>query len=278
MFFLTLVSFIWAFSFGIIGNTLAGVPSAFTSAARLLLAFLLFAPFLRPAPWRFVLVCMSLGAVQFGGMYLAYNEAFKHLASHQVALLTITTPLWIGVLEATRGRFSPRLWQAAALATVGTGLCAWKPGAFPLAGVLLLQLSNICFAFGQWFYRGRMTDRSDTSVFSWMYLGGFLATLPLALPHLHLLPGLGAQEIKALCYLGLIASGLCFFLWNLGVRRVPAARMAVMNDLKIPLGVLASVFIFKEQPSWPRLMVGGILLVAAMWLGGAKHGQEDKKT
>ncbi|MCL1888330.1 MAG: EamA family transporter, partial [Kiritimatiellaeota bacterium] len=243
----------------------------FQSAARLSIAFLLFAPFFRRTPWRPAAFQMALGAVQFGAMYLAYNLSFNYLKSHQVALLTVTTPLWVALFESLRSKTLNRaLWQAAGLATLGCLAVVWKPGggrAFPLVGVLLIQLSNACFAFGQWAYRHWAKGSADRFAFSWMYLGATLVTLPFLWQHRHVATTLTLAQAGALAYLGLVASGVCFFLWNHGARRVSTARMAVMNDLKIPLGVIASTCFFHETPNLPRLAVGGGLLAVAVWMG-----------
>ena len=47
MIYISIVSLIWAFSFGLIGNVLAGVDSFFVATLRLGVASLLFLPFLR---------------------------------------------------------------------------------------------------------------------------------------------------------------------------------------------------------------------------------------
>lgn len=52
-----------------------------------------------------------------------------------------------------------------------------------------------------------------------------------------------------LAYLGVIASGVCFFLWNYGARRVTPVKLAIMNNLKIPLAALISLLLFREQPN-----------------------------
>ncbi len=272
MLYLLLVSCVWAFSFGIIGHTLDPVPSPLICAIRMCLSFLVFAPFFKRTAPRDARFFMLLGAIQFGGMYLAYIQAFKHLASHQIALLTLTTPLWIAMLDGLRNRrFVPLLWAATGLATLGAVIFAWTPGGFSrlsLQGVLLMQVSNLCFAFGQWTYRRRAQGANDPANFFWMYLGALLITLPFAWQHLGAATNLTLKQIQALLYLGLVASGLCFFLWNLGARRVSTARMAVMNDLKIPLGVLVSFYYYNETADLPRLLLGGLLLLAAIWLGG----------
>ena len=82
MWLLLLVSIIWAFSFGLI-KRLTGFDGAFISAARLGLALLVFLPFLRlrGLATRTAFALAGIGAVQFGLMYLAYNESFRYLKS-----------------------------------------------------------------------------------------------------------------------------------------------------------------------------------------------------
>src|SRR4051812_24650338 len=94
---LIVVSLLWAFSFGLIKRYLTGVDSTFVTTVRLGLALLVFLPFLR---WRAVaartaLALIAIGAVQFGVTYLAYIESFRFLRSYEVALLTITTPIFV---------------------------------------------------------------------------------------------------------------------------------------------------------------------------------------
>jgi drug/metabolite transporter (DMT)-like permease len=97
MLLLTLVSFIWAFSFGLIKNTLAGVDANFVAAARLWIAALVFIPFLRlrRVDHSLALRLVLVGTFQFGLMYLAYNLAFTYLKAYEVALYTIFTPRYM---------------------------------------------------------------------------------------------------------------------------------------------------------------------------------------
>jgi drug/metabolite transporter (DMT)-like permease len=53
-------------------------------------------------------------------------------------------------------------------------------------------------------------------------------------------------------------------LWNLGSRKVDEGILAVMNNMKIPVAVIASLAILGEQTGWVRLFAGGILFAAAL--------------
>ncbi len=272
--YLLLVSLLWAFSFGLIKTFLGGVDSAFVAAVRVALALLVFLPFLRPraVPLSTALRLVGIGAVQFGLMYLAYLTAFRTLAAYQVALLTIVTPIFVcltdDVLE-RRFRWAPLF--AAALAVAGAGVVVAKQplGRAEWAGIALVQLSNLCFALGQVFYRRwklAQPEVRDREIFAWLYLGAVLATVPLALARgdvVDTAAALTGRQLGVLAYLGVLASGAAFFLWNRGAVRVSNATLAVMNNAKTPLGVAVSLLVFGEQTDLARLLVGGGLVVAA---------------
>ena len=175
--YLLIVSFVWAFSFGLIKGRLAGLDSAFISAVRLGLALLVFLPFLRVRglPARTMLALMGIGAVQFGLMYLAYNESYHHLQAHEIALFTLTTPLFVTLLaDALDRQFRFRALAAALLAVAGTGLIVFqgKELSPTLTGLALVQLSNLAFALGQVGYkrlRAKQPALRDRDIFALLY-------------------------------------------------------------------------------------------------------------
>ena len=274
MAYLLIVSLVWAFSFGLIGNQLGGLPSAWLAWIRLGLSAAIFLPFVRRVPAKTGLALFAIGAVQFGLMYLAYMTSFRCLKSHEVALFTITTPIFVAALNDLFGRkFRPRNLIAASLAVAGAGIILWKgvSSAAPLIGLLLVQASNLCFAAGQLAYRAVMARLDnpvpDHRVFFWLHLGGLASLTPMALPialaKTHPAPTLA--QLAILAYLGLIASGICFFLWNRGARLVSAGQLAVMNNLKIPLGVAVSLLIFRETAGLATLLAGALLIAVALF-------------
>ena len=272
---LLLVSLVWAFSFGLIKGRLAGLDSSFISAIRLGLALLVFMPFFRPRglTWRLTLSLASIGALQFGLMYLAYNESFKHLPAYEVALFTLTTPIFVTLFaDALDHRFRVRALLAALLAVVGAAVVAFKTNMIvgSLIGLGLVQLSNGAFAIGQVLYRrlhALNPTINDRQVFALLYAGGLAATLPLALVRNDFAAlALTQSQLGTLLYLGIVASGLCFFWWNLGATRVSTAVLAVFNNAKVPLGVACSILFFGESANLPRLLIGSALMVSAIAL------------
>ena len=71
-------------------------------------------------------------------------------------------------------------------------------------------------------------------------------------------------------YLGVVASGFGFFLWNKGSRAVDEGILAVMNNMKIPVGVVAGLAILGERQDWRRLLAGCVLIGAALCLNERK--------
>jgi len=275
MLLLFLVSIIWGLSFGLIKTYLTGLDPGLVAFLRLFLSLLVFLPFLRPRAlsdsfrWRF----FFLGMVQFGLMYVTYIMSYQYLLSYHVALFTIFTPLYVTLLnDLLRKHFNWIPLAMAVMATAGCFLVVYRTGhqRQVLAGFFLMQLSNLCFALGQVFYRRWMRSRPrirDLGVFPLMYLGAVTLSLPLAFIRVPLREvSLKGSQVLPLLYLGVVASGICFFLWNKGVTRTDIGTVAIMNNLKIPLGVLFSIFLFREEADLLRLLAGGALLGLALTL------------
>ena len=274
MAYLLVVSLIWAFSFGLIKDNLHGLDASFVSFVRMAFSLAVFLPFLhlRGITRDRAMKLMLLGAVQFGLMYVLYVASFKTLAAHQVALYACMTPIFVVALEdAAERRFRPRFAFAALLAVggavvLGTGILgapeAWR-------GFLLVQGSNVCFAIGQvWYRRLGSGPGAVHSEFALPYVGALIVTFAAVVLSPDSVPAtLTFRQVATLGYLGLLASGLCFFLWNLGATRTNAGVLAVFNNVKVPLGVFVSLVVFGESANWVRLVIAGTMIAVAFWIG-----------
>jgi len=272
---LILVSFVWAFSFPLIKGYLTGLDPNFVSFARMLLSLLVFLPFLRlrgvEKPMGLKLALM--GAVQFGLMYIAYITSFQFLPAHTIVLLTTTTPLFITLFNDVHSRkFNVLFFVAASMAFMGGAVIKYpdQPLRASLMGILLVQFSNIAFAFGQIYYKKLSASHhawNDRSVFGFLYLGAVIITALFSMFTTQFSRiQVTAPQILVLVYLGIIASGVCFFLWNKGARFVNEGMLAIMNNLKIPLGIIASLILLGESTDYLRLVIGFGLMVGAAYL------------
>ena len=281
MIYLALVSLIWAFSFGLIGSALSGVDSFLLATLRLGVASIIFLPFLRLKKIgsidRFRLIIY--GAIQFGLMYAFYMRAYQFIPSHLVAIFSILTPVYLVLIHDLRRRsFSKHYLWVAILSVLGAASIKAKtiPSGDIWMGFGLMQAAGIAFAFGQVAYRDWKRANSkvpDRSVFALLSLGGVFSVGCFSL----MLTDFQAVELttdhwKAILYLGCVASGLGFFLWNKGASVSNPGTLAAFNNAVVPLAVLFSLFIFGEAEnldteSLLRLIVGTGLIGTAVFLG-----------
>jgi drug/metabolite transporter (DMT)-like permease len=281
MILLLIVSVIWALSFGLTAQV-SGLGAPFVAAARTVLAALVFLPFVRVKGLsaKRVLVFAGIGALQFGLMYLLYIASFRWLRSSEVALFTIFTPLFVTLVsDLLQRRMSWIFLATASLAVLGTGICVWsglgKTGIF--RGFLLMQAANLCFALGQVLYRhlAPATGLRDRDLMGLLYLGATVVAVAMAAPSVQWdrVLGMSRHQLAVLVYLGVVASGLGFFLFNAGARRTDIGSLAIFNNMKIPLAILASGFVFHEAVDWTRLVVGGAVIACALgWNGMSGAG------
>jgi len=277
MILLLIVSFIWAFSFGLIKG-LGDLDPTAVAVLRLGVSLALFAPLFRAGrmPPLQMLRLAAIGAVQFGAVYVFYLRAYAHLHAYEVALFTITTPIFVALIDArVGGRWRARYLAAAALSVAGAATVLWTAisDTGVVLGFILVQLSNACFAAGQVAWRGERRrlpqSSSDASVFGLLYAGALLLTVAVSLfttqwNAFH--AGLG--QWATILYLGAVASGIGFFLWNVGATRVNVGSLAAFNNAKIPLGIACSLLVFGESANIPRLLAGALLMAIGVWVAG----------
>jgi drug/metabolite transporter (DMT)-like permease len=281
MLYLALVSVIWAFSFGLIGSALSGVDSFMVATLRLGVASILFLPFLRLKEIgsidRFRLIIY--GAIQFGLMYACYMRAYQFIPSHLVAIFSILTPVYVVLIHDLRRRtFSKHYLWVAILSVLGAASIKAKtiPSGDIWMGFGLMQAAGIAFAFGQVAYRDwKRTNPQvpDRSVFALLSLGGVFSVgcFTLVLTDFQAME-LSTDHWKAILYLGCVASGFGFFLWNKGASVSNPGTLAAFNNAVVPIAVLFSLFLFGEADSLDaeslvRLIVGAGLIGTAVFLG-----------
>ncbi len=278
---LVFVTILWAFSFSLIGEFLAGqVDSDFAVLTRVVLGALVFLPFTR---WRGVpgglkLGVLVTGMLQFGITYLCLYRSFSYLTVPEVLLFTIFTPLYVTLIDdALYRRFSPVALVAAAIATLGAGIIRYDglSQGF-ITGFLLLQVANFTFAAGQVGYKHTMM-RFPTSVpayrtFGYFFFGALIIALPsfLIFGDASRLPTTSLQW-GVLAWLGLAASGAGLFLWNRGACVVDAGTLAIMNNALVPAGLLVNLLIWNRDADLLRLALGGSVIAFSLWVNARYH-------
>lgn len=274
--YLVAVTALWAFSFSLIGAYLSGqVDNYFSVMTRVVLAAIVFLPFLRPKllSVKQTVMLMLLGATQLGIMYIFFYQAFLYLSVPEILLFKTFTPIYIALLnDLGEKRFNPIYLITAFLAVIGASVIHYEGVNRNFwIGFLLIQGADVCFALGQVGYR-RLTKQLPKELpwhnaFGWFFIGAVLVAVPafLMFGNTAKLPTTGLQW-GVLLWLGLVASGVGYFLWNQGATKVDAGTLAVMNNALIPAGLIVNLVIWNSNVDLIRLAIGGAIILFALWL------------
>jgi carboxylate/amino acid/amine transporter len=268
------VTALWAASFSLIGEFLAGRVDGYIAVfIRMILALLVLAPFLRLRQFsgRQQLQLAAIGALQIGVMYLFLYHAFLYLSVAEVLLFTIFTPLYVTLVDellSGRRHLPGRWWLAAALAVVGAAVIRYDQLSEQFwFGFLLIQAANLCFAAGQVFYKRLPlgNERQQLAIFALFFAGATLVSsfAMLAFADFSKTPTTVLQWV-ILAWLGIAASGFGYLLWNLGSKRVNTAQLAIMNNMLIPAGLLVNFSFWGQQVDWWRLAIGSTILLLSI--------------
>jgi len=273
MIYLILVSIIWALSFSLIKGNLTNIDSNLVALIRLGISFLIFLPFikLKNVNKKLIGQFILIGFVQYGLMYVSYIYSYKFLEASQIAILTIFTPIYIvftNILLTHKYRLVHLL--TAILAVIGASIIlysnqitteVWK-------GILLIQFSNLCFAFGQIYFKKIMNLNSDikpVQIYALLYFGAVIVAGLFSLTFTNFnIVSVSSNQWLTLLYLGIVASGIGFFLWNVGVTKVEVGSLSITNNLKIPLAVLFAFLILGESIDLLRVIVGLLIILLAL--------------
>ena len=275
MFYLSAVTLLWAFSFSLIGVYLSGqVDSWFAVLMRIALASLVFLPFLKfkNISGKLIIKLMAIGGIQLGLMYCFYYQSFLLLTVPEVLLFTVFTPIYVTLIyDLLKGRFSPWYLVTALIAVAGAAIIKFSGiNQNFVLGFLVVQGANLCFAIGQVGYKYVMEKEAaeipQRTIFGYFYLGALVVASVafLLMGNLNKLPTTATQW-GILIYLGVIASGLGYFVWNKGACLVNAGALAIMNNALVPAGLIVNILIWNRDVDYPRLILGGIVILFSLW-------------
>jgi len=274
--YLVLVTVLWAFSFSLIGEYIAGrVDSDFAVLMRIVLAAAIFLPFTiwRNLPRKLLVGFYIAGALQFGITYLCLYRSFMVLTVPEVLLFTVLTPIYVTMLDdALARRFSPLALVAAVIAVGGGVLIRFDriEGQY-LIGFFLLQIANLTFAAGQVLCR-RLLLQYPVQEPLYKYFGHFFfGAMLVVIPSFYLFGDISrlpttTMQWSVLVYMGLFATALGMYGWVKGSTQVDAGTLAIMNELHVPAGLVVNLLIWNKSADVVKLSLGAIIILFAMWI------------
>ena len=273
MAYLLTTTFIWAFSFSLIGHYLSPVIDSWSlSFFRTLIALLVFIPFIDfKISRKHMLFMILIGAIQIGIMYLMYLNAFKFTSVSKILLFTITTPLYVTfIADLIEKKFRSFFLMLSIASIVGASFLRFNsPAQNDLIGFFLIQGANFCFALGQVLYKffEKWTGRvpNGMSDFAYFYIGALIFTTV----------GFLSSDVKTplpndiatwllIVWMGVGASGLGFYFWDKGSLFVSSGTLAVMNNLVIPLGLMVEILFFGQALNSETYLIGTLIIVVSI--------------
>ncbi|WP_121628109.1 DMT family transporter [Poseidonibacter antarcticus] len=273
--YLILVTLLWAFSFSLIGEVLAGqVDSYFAVLIRVVLASLVFIPFtkFRGIQTKLKLQIMLIGTIQIGLMYIFLYKSFLFLSVPEVVLFTVFTPVYVTLFyDGFKKQFKPLYLVSTGLAVFGAYIIRYQNISEDfITGFLMVQAASICFALGQSAYKKVMESHTQIrhrDVFGYFHFGALIVSvisfLLFANPE-KLSPSL--IQWGVLIWLGVAASGLGYFLWNKGACFVDAGVLAIMNNALVPAGLLVNLIIWGKTSNYFLLLLGSAVIGLSLYL------------
>jgi len=266
MFYLVLSSFIWALSFPIIKGYLLDINPIVLAFIRFAIALIIFTPYAFKKISK-AYIFIIVGALQYGLMYVFYLSSFKYLKAYEIAILTTTTPLYIIIINQIINK-EKKYYFNAILVILACSIITYNTLPKSVIGVIYIQVSNILFALGQLIYKKHCTKHNIKTSTFYIYLGAILVIIPLLFifkVDLNIANIFSNYQTSiAILYLSVIASGFGVFIWNKGIFKTNIKYLSILNNLKIPLGVLFSYLILNEELNIINISIGLLLFILAL--------------
>lgn len=222
-------------------------------------------------PWGTIWIMGLLGVTLY---YLTFNQAMLYISASQGALVQASIPAMTALVAVLwlRERASVLRWSGIALSVTGVLIvfsgAESEQGNGTLAGNVLMFASVACWAL--YTALAKRAANFEPLVITVCVTGaGALLLLPfcayeIATTGLQPLPITGWAGVL---YLGCMASGLAYVLYNASLRHLDASAVGVYTNLIPIVGVLTGVILLGE-PLSIRAVVGGTVVMLGVWITG----------
>jgi drug/metabolite transporter (DMT)-like permease len=221
---------------------------------------------------------LPLGTIWFMGLlgvtlyYLTFNLAMVYVSASQGALVQASIPAMTALVAVLwlRERATTLRWLGIAL-SVGGVLIVFSgngsaPGQSPLLGNFLMFASVVCWAL--YTALAKRVAGFEPLVITVSVMGaGTLLLVPFSAYEIMKagLPPLPMTGWLGMLYLGIVASGLAYALYNASLRHLDASAVGVYTNLIPVVGVLTGI-VFLGEPLSLRAILGGAIVMLGVWI------------
>lgn len=218
---------------------------------------------------------MHHGRILFCGACMAvYNLSFfAGVKASGVALGTALAigsgPIWAGLMQAVvqQRMPGPQWWLGTCTGVVGgivMALAASDPRHLPWGGMALCLLAGMAYAAYALVNQALVVQARVASVNARVFACSALLSLPVA-------AWLGgplqasASGWAVVVYLGVVATGLAYLLFSVGLRGMSAATGVALSKAEPITAFALSLLVVGEHPAWWSIL-GLLAVIAGLWL------------
>jgi len=269
------VMIIWGSTFVITKAAIVAFPPLTLAFVRVAIGALVLLPIalprLRkdsaPLPWKLIAAMALVGVTLY---YVLFNSSLSHTSASQGALVQSSIPALTALIAmawlrepATRARLVGISLSVVGVLVVFAGSEDRSSAAAPapMLGNLLMFASVICW--GWYTALAKRVAKFDSIVVTTCVTAiGAALLLPLAVFELwgRELPRPGAVAWAGVLYLGVLASGAGYLLYNYALKHMAASQVGVFTNLIPIVGVLTGVIALGEPLGW-QAIAGGVLVM-----------------
>ncbi|MDR2129737.1 MAG: DMT family transporter [Odoribacteraceae bacterium] len=275
--------FVWGITFVSTKVVLErGVTPAEIMLYRFLVAYLLILPLTfrraRAENARDELLFVALGVSGGSFYFIAENVALQHTLAANVSVLVCTAPLFTAILSRVflRERLARAYWWGSGVALAGVAVVVFN-GRFVLrldpAGDLLSLAAALSWGFYTIILRLLDGRYSTLFITRKVFFYGLITLLPV----FHFAPAraggallLSAPVLWNLLFLGVLASFICYVLWNRAIKRLGAVRASNYIYINPVITLVASAVVLSERIT-PLALAGTLLILGGIYLTGKRR-------
>ena len=260
---LVIVTLIWGTTFVVVKDTLDVMPASLLLAIRFSMAFILFAPWIKPEKHTLkpafilgILLFIGYGCQTIGLVFTSASKAAFITGFSVILTPILSTLFW-------RNRIANKVYLAATVALMGLGLLS-------LTGASGLNIGDIwvmgtAFAYAIFIvYLGEVVHKHKIMTLNALSLYPLvLLTWLWALPHIGLLGTLPLKSYLALFYLASFATVLTSILQTWAQKQVPAYLAALIFLLE-PVFATFFAYMFLSETLGILAWCGGLLILLAI--------------
>ncbi|WP_298708018.1 DMT family transporter [Chitinophaga sp.] len=282
------VLLIWGSSFSVTKFVVTEVPPLTAAAIRNTIACLALLPFYLlsrrkskpPLPFG-KLTLMGLSGTTI--YYLCFNTGMHYIPASTGAIIEGLVPVAIAIPAALflKEHLSGRLVAGIILSVIGVILVGFvgtsgesKNG--PLGSALII--GAVCLWSVYTLLSRTVKDYDTLQVTAVSMMIGTVLSYPIGMLEVQQLgwPVISWQAWLGLCYCGILASAVAYFLYNKALESLPAAQVGNFLNLNPVIGAIVA-FIFLHESFTALQWAGGVLVIAGIWLSSKKSDPQPEK-